>query len=65
MEILPTTTIEEIKLNVPDADEIFDSFGLECFRCMGGGETLATAAEIHQLDLDVIIEELKRKIGKG
>lgn len=63
MEITPDTTVEQIKLSVPGAEGILESLGIECSRCMGGGETLETAAALHNMPVDSLIDALKQNIS--
>lgn len=65
MEITPKTTIEQIRLSVPDALEIFDSLGMDCSRCMGGGETIEDAAALHNIPVENIIKAINKKNEKG
>ncbi|MCI6859884.1 MAG: DUF1858 domain-containing protein [Clostridia bacterium] len=53
------TTLGEVLASCKSAEEILTGFGMHCFYCpMSQAETLAEAAEVHGLDLDLLLEKL-------
>jgi hybrid cluster-associated redox disulfide protein len=45
----------------PGARRVFESYGMACCLCIGAqSETIAAGAILHQVDPDVVLEELNR-----
>lgn len=60
MRITEDTTIGELLDAAPEIKDILLSMGMHCSTCsMGIRETLAQAAEVHGMDVDDLIEDLK------
>ena len=60
MRLNENITIGELLDAVPDAKDILQSMGMHCSTCaMGRRETLAQAAEVHGMDVDDLLEDLK------
>ncbi|MDO8585911.1 MAG: DUF1858 domain-containing protein [Armatimonadota bacterium] len=58
------TRIADLLRNHPQTADVFSGHGLGCFVCMGAAmETVEEGALMHNLDPDVIVEELNRAIG--
>ena len=59
MKITENSTIKEaVQLN-PRAGEILMGFGMHCLGCaMAHGETVGEAAQVHGIDLDIMLAEL-------
>ncbi len=54
------TTIGELLRTFPDAAEILTEIGMHCLGCPSAqGETLEQAAEVHDIDPDDLLEDLK------
>lgn len=51
-----TTTVAEAIRTVPEANEVFQRFGLDC--CCGGELPVAEAAERHGVELEGLLEAL-------
>ncbi len=51
--------IGEVMKLKPNAGEVFMGFGLHCFSCpMSAMESLEEAAQLHEVDLDLMLEKL-------
>ena len=60
MRITVNTTIGELMDAAPEMKEILASMGMHCSTCaVGRRETLGQAAEVHGMDPDDFIEDLK------
>ena len=58
------TTIGELLRTFPDAAEILTEIGMHCLGCPSAqGETLEQAAEVHGMDADDLVEDLKGFLG--
>ena len=60
MRITENTTIGELLDIFPGAAEILANMGMHCSSCPSARrETLAQAADVHGMDVDDIVEDLK------
>ena len=60
MRINGDTTIGELLDEIPEAKEILAEMGLHCSGCPSARrESLAQAAEVHDMDIDDFLEDLK------
>ncbi|MBR0411844.1 MAG: DUF1858 domain-containing protein [Eubacterium sp.] len=58
------TTIGDLLLMDPEIGAVLSSIGMHCIGCPSArGETLEQAAEVHGLDVDDLIEDLKGFMG--
>ena len=58
--ITENTTIGELLENCPDAAGILTEMGMHCLGCPSARrETLGEAAEVHGLDPEALVEDLK------
>jgi hybrid cluster-associated redox disulfide protein len=54
-------SIFEALEEAPGAREVFESHGMACCLCIGAqSETIEAGAILHQVDPDVVVEELNR-----
>jgi hypothetical protein len=58
-----STTIHEVVGRIPGASEVFRRFGIDT--CCGGDLPLATAAEHHDADLELLLDALEVSRGTG
>lgn len=60
MRITGETTIGELLDMAPEAADILQEMGMHCSSCPSARrETLAQAADVHGMDVDDMIEDLK------
>ena len=60
MRITKNTTIGELLDMTPDMKDILLSMGMHCSTCaVGRRETIGQAAEVHGMDVDDLIEDIK------
>lgn len=60
MRITEDTTIGDLIDEMPEAKEILAEMGLHCSNCPSARrETLAQAAEVHDMDIEDLLEDLK------
>ncbi|MBQ5934334.1 MAG: DUF1858 domain-containing protein [Lachnospiraceae bacterium] len=60
MRITEDTTIGDLIDEMPEAKGILAEMGLHCSSCPSSRrETLAQAAEVHDMDIDDFLEDLK------
>lgn len=60
MRITEDTTIGDLIDEMPEAKEILAEMGLHCSSCPSARrETLKQAAEVHDMDIDDFLEDLK------
>lgn len=60
MRLTVDTTIGELLDAAPEMKDILASMGMHCSTCaVGRRETLGQAAEVHGMDSDDLIEDLK------
>lgn len=58
-------SLTEIVENYPDVTEILEGYGMHCFGWMAARfENLEQAALAHGLDIDKLLDELNKAIGK-
>ncbi len=63
MEITKDSLIEELLEAYPETRAVFASLGMDCIDCMGASmETVETGACMHDLDVAVVLEALRRAI---
>ena len=62
-QIYPDTTINQIVAALPQTLSVFQRFGLDT--CCGGGLSLATAVERHQLSLETVLAVLRAMESKA
>ncbi len=64
MRINKNTTIGALLETIPEAAEILTGMGMHCIGCPSARmETLEQAAEVHGMDADDLIEDLKGFLG--
>lgn len=57
-------TLEEIIRRYPQTIPIFHNFGLDCEECqLASYNSVKHCAEFHDVDIDVLIQELQRSIS--
>lgn len=62
-EITRETIIADILDIAPDSVPLFQSIGMHCLGCaMASGETLGEACEVHGVDFDEFLEQLKEYV---
>ena len=50
----------------PEARDVFDRHGMACSLCIGAqSETIEAGAILHQVDPDIVVDELNRLSGDG
>ncbi len=54
-----TLVIDVLDIN-PRAKEVFDKYGMHCLTCMFAAEPVETAAAVHGIDLEELLEELNK-----
>ena len=60
MRLSENTTIGELLDEAPQMKEILASMGMHCSGCPSARrETLGQAAEVHDMDIDDLLEDLK------
>lgn len=60
MRITTETTIGELMDSFPEAKDILASMGMHCSTCaVGRRESIGQAAEVHGMDPDDLVEDLK------
>lgn len=60
MRITKNTTIGELLRINPDIKNVLEDIGMHCFGCPSAQrETLEQAAEVHGLDADDFVEDIK------
>ena len=48
----------------PETLKVLEKYGLDCFECqIADFEALEHGANVHKVDVDVLLEELNRTIG--
>jgi len=58
-------TIENVIRQYPETVEVFRRFGLDCMECqIAAFEAVEHGAGVHQVNVEKLIEELNRAIGK-
>ena len=56
--------IGEIIRLYPETMKVFEKYGLDCFECqIADFEALEHGANVHKVDVDVLLEELNRTIA--
>lgn len=56
--------IGEIVRLYPETMKVFEKYGLDCFECqIADFEALEHGANVHKVDVDVLLNELNRTIG--
>ena len=59
MKITKNMTIAEVLKQNENLQDILLGFGMHCFSCPCAlAETLEEAAEVHEIDIDLLIEKL-------
>lgn len=62
IQITKDMTLAEALNYNKNASEIFLGFGMHCFSCpVAQSETLEQAAEVHNIDLEVLLSKLNGK----
>ena len=60
MRITKNITIGELLENIPESADILTNMGMHCIGCPSARrETLEQAAEVHDIDPDDLLEDLK------
>ena len=60
MRLNENTTIGELLDVMPEMNDILASLGMHCSTCaMGRMETIGQAAEVHGMDVDDLLEDLR------
>lgn len=63
MKVEKEMTIAEILNLNEDLKEVLMGFGMHCFSCPCAlGETIEEAAEVHEIDIDLLLEKLNEKL---
>ena len=61
-EVTRESILKDILKNVKNAEEILMGFGMHCLHCPCAiSETLEEACEVHEIDVDLVIEKLKEE----
>jgi len=64
-KITKEMTISEVIKKYPKTAFLFIDYGLHCISCpIAAGETIEEAAKAHRLDLEKLLEDLNKIIGK-
>jgi hybrid cluster-associated redox disulfide protein len=64
MRITKTTTIGQLLEQYPDMGNVLTEIGMHCIGCPSArNETLEQAAEVHDMDADELIEDIKGFLG--
>lgn len=64
-EITRDTIIADILNIAPESAPLFQSIGMHCLGCaMSSGETLEEACQVHGVDCDAFMEQLKEYVGE-
>ncbi len=62
VEITKDMTLGEVLNYVDDASTILLGFGMHCFACPSAQmETIEQAAEVHDIDLDLLLKKLNER----
>ena len=65
-EITEDSIIADILREYPECIEVFDKHDMPCRTCMGASTgTLAKGAMMHDVDLEVILAELRKRCAKA
>ncbi|MBQ8424937.1 MAG: DUF1858 domain-containing protein [Clostridia bacterium] len=65
IEVTKRTLIAELLMINPNVREILTGFGLHCLGCpMSQMESLEDACEVHELDIDVVLEKVNEFLNK-
>jgi len=65
VEVVKTMTIGEVMNLDPNVAPVLMGFGLHCFGCpMSQMETLEEAAQVHQIDADLLVEKIQEFFNK-
>lgn len=63
MKVEKEMTIAEVLNLKEDLKEVLMGFGMHCFSCPCAlGETLEEAAEVHEIDVNLLLEKLNEKL---
>ena len=63
-EITKDTIIADILTIAPETAPLFLSIGMHCLGCaMSSGETLGQACEVHGVDADAFLEQIKAAVA--
>ncbi|MHB1420492.1 MAG: DUF1858 domain-containing protein [Bacillota bacterium] len=58
-------SILDILQAYPQTMEVFIKHGMGCIQCMGANEeTLVSAARIHGIDVQTLLDDLNKAVGK-
>lgn len=61
LDITRNTIIADVLREYPQCIDVFDRHGMLCRTCMGvDSDTIADGAMMHDVDVDVIISELRK-----
>lgn len=64
-QIKKDMTIDQVLNMDPNCAPILMGFGLHCFGCpMSRMETLSEAAQVHNFDVDLLVEKLNEELNK-
>jgi len=59
------TLIGELLRCHPEVSDVFRLLGMNCSRCYGiSQETIATAARMHEIPVEVLLHELEKAIAQ-
>jgi len=59
-------SIFEVLAACPEARAVFESHGMACCLCIGAqSESVEAGAILHQVDPDLVVDELNRLVAKG
>ncbi len=60
------TAIREVLAQCPQTARVFEEFGLGCAGCEAAlFETIEQGAQVHGVDVDSLVEGLRRTMGEG
>ena len=63
MKVNKEMTIAEVLSLKEDLKEVLMGFGMHCFSCPCAlGETIEEAAEVHEIDVNLLLEKLNEKL---
>lgn len=58
-------TIEDVIHRYPETIPVFRRFGLDCMECqIAAFEAVEHGADVHRVDVEQLLEELNRVVGK-
>jgi len=62
--VTPESNTQYLLRTYPECCEVFEKHEMPCSECMGVGcDTLADCAIMHEVDIDVLVAELRKCLG--